>query len=88
MQSALSAVPSAVALAKAEIPNPQSAIRNPQSAIPPPPPEILAVIAAAITVALGRPHRVVSIEQSAYTPEVNVWALEGRMKQFMSHKVR
>jgi hypothetical protein len=53
------------------------------------PPEILAVIAAAIAVVIGRPHRVISVEQaSAYTPEVNVWALEGRMEHFMSHKVR
>lgn len=53
------------------------------------PPEILAVIAAAIAVVIGRPHRVLSVQQgSAYTPEVNVWALEGRMEHFMSHKVR
>ena len=53
----------------------------------PVPPEILAVIAAAVSVVLGRAHRVVSVQQSP-TPEMNVWALEGRMKQFMSHKVR
>ncbi len=53
------------------------------------PPEILAVIAAAIAVVLGRPHRVVSVQQGlARTPEVNVWAMEGRVEQFMSHKVR
>jgi hypothetical protein len=53
------------------------------------PPEILAVIAAAIAVVIGRPHRVLSVQQGlAYTPEVNVWALEGRMEHFMSHKVR
>jgi hypothetical protein len=52
-------------------------------------PEILAVIAAAIAVVIGRPHRVVSVQQgSARTPEVNVWSLEGRVEQFMSHKVR
>lgn len=53
-------------------------------------PETIAVIAAAIAVVLGRPHRVVSVHQTqqAPLPEVNVWALEGRMKQFMSHKVR
>ena len=55
----------------------------------PMPPEILAVIAAAIAVVLGRPHRVLSVQQAtAHTPEVNIWALEGRMEQFMSHKVR
>jgi hypothetical protein len=53
------------------------------------PPEMLAVIAAAIAVVIGRPHRVISVQQAlAYTPEVNVWALEGRMEHFMSHKVR
>jgi hypothetical protein len=55
----------------------------------PMPPETLAVIAAAIAVVLGRPHRVVAVQQAAAPmPEVNVWALEGRVKQFMSHKVR
>ena len=53
------------------------------------PPELLAVIVAAIAVAIGKPHRVFSVQQgSAYTPEVNVWVLEGRMEHFMSHKVR
>ncbi len=68
----------------APIPVPPKPLPAPQAT----PPEILAVIAAAIAVVLGRPHRVVSIEQTAYTPELNVWALEGRMKHFMSHKVR
>jgi len=58
-------------------------------AVEPLPPEMLAVIAAAIAVVLGQPHRVVSVQQAAaQTPEVNVWALEGRMEQFMSHKIR
>jgi hypothetical protein len=55
----------------------------------PMPPEIVAIIAAAIAVVLDRPHRVVSVQQAGgQTPEVNVWAMEGRMQQFMSHKVR
>jgi len=55
----------------------------------PMPPEILAVIAAAIAVVLGRPHRVVSVQQTpGHAPDVNVWAMEGRMEQFMSHKIR
>jgi hypothetical protein len=58
-------------------------------AVEPVPPEILAVIAAAISVVLGRPHRVVTVKQAEVpTPEINIWALEGRLKQFMSHKVR
>jgi uncharacterized iron-regulated membrane protein len=67
--------------------------------LPPPPksspavetvaPEMLAVIAAAIAVVLGRPHRVVSVQQETpHSPEVNVWTLEGRVEQFMSHRVR
>jgi hypothetical protein len=52
-------------------------------------PEILAVIAAAIAVVLGQPHRVVSVQPAAAPmAELNVWALEGRMDQFKSHKVR
>jgi hypothetical protein len=53
------------------------------------PPEIVAVIAAAIAVILGRPHRVVSVQQAvALAPEGNAWAMEGRVEQFLSHRVR
>ncbi len=53
------------------------------------PPEILAVIAAAIAVILGRPHQVVSVQQAvALAPEGNAWAMEGRVEQFLSHRVR
>jgi hypothetical protein len=53
------------------------------------PPEILAVIAASIAVVLGQSHRVLSVQQAtAHMPEVNIWAMEGRMEQFMSHKIR
>ena len=52
------------------------------------PPEILAVIAAAIAVVIGKAHRVVAVQQTAQTPTMNVWALEGRVEQFMSHRVR
>jgi hypothetical protein len=83
-------------------PNPSSA--SPASALAPPiptppktvpasdqmTPEIVAVIAAAISVVLGRSHRVVSVQQAsaARTTEINVWSLEGRLEQFKSHKVR
>jgi len=50
-------------------------------------PETVAVIAAAIAVVLGRPYRVVSV-QAAQGPDVNIWALEGRVEHFMSHRVR
>jgi hypothetical protein len=52
------------------------------------PPEIIAVIAAAIAVVLGRPHRVLSVQQGPAQPLVNAWAMEGRVEQFMSHRVR
>jgi hypothetical protein len=51
-------------------------------------PEILAVIAAAIAVVVGKPHRVLAIDKMVAGPEINVWALEGRVEQFMSHKIR
>jgi hypothetical protein len=55
----------------------------------PPSPEILAVIAAAIAAVLDKPHRVVAIQQAtALAPEGNVWAMEGRVEQFLSHRVR
>jgi hypothetical protein len=67
-------------------------IAAPPKALPAPeaiPAETVAVIAAAIAVVLDGPHRVVSVLQAAaHAPEVNVWALEGRMQQFQSHKVR
>jgi hypothetical protein len=62
---------------------------SPGPPMEPVPPEIIAVIAAAIAVVIGRPHRVVSVQQDlANTPEISVWALEGRVEQFMSHRVR
>jgi len=57
-------------------------------AVEPVRPEILAVIAAAIEVAIGRPYRVVSVHQAAHNPPMSAWALEGRVEQFMSHRVR
>jgi hypothetical protein len=51
--------------------------------------EIVAVIAAAIAVSLGRPYRLVSVNPLAVpAPHMNVWAVEGRTQIFMSHKVR
>jgi hypothetical protein len=53
------------------------------------PPEVLAVIAAAIAVGLDGPHRILSVQQADLpAPDVNVWALEGRLQHFLSHKVR
>lgn len=54
------------------------------------PPEIAAVIAAAVSVVLDRPYRLVSVQQVTVpvVPHLNVWAVEGRTQIFMSHKVR
>ena len=52
-------------------------------------PEIAAVIAAAVSVVLNRPYRLVSVQQVATpVPHLNVWALEGRTQIFQSHKIR
>jgi len=54
------------------------------------PARIAAVIAAAVSVVLDRPHRLVSVQQvtAPVVPHLNVWAVEGRTQIFMSHKVR
>lgn len=53
-------------------------------------PEIAAVIAAAVSIVLDRPYRLVSVQQVSVpvVPHLNVWAMEGRTQIFMSHKVR
>ena len=53
-------------------------------------PQIAAVIAAAVSVILDRPYRLVSVQQVTVpvVPHLNVWAVEGRTQIFMSHKVR
>lgn len=52
-------------------------------------PEIAAVIAAAVAVALDRPYRLVSVQPvPIQTPFMNVWAVEGRTQIFQSHKIR
>ena len=53
-------------------------------------PQIAAVIAAAVSIAIDRPYRLVSVQQVSVpvVPHLNVWAVEGRTQIFMSHKVR
>ena len=52
-------------------------------------PEIVAVVAAAIAVLLGRPHKVLAVQAlTVPPPHVNVWAFEGRTQIFMSHRFR
>lgn len=51
--------------------------------------EIMAIIAAAVAVSVGRPHRVLDVRQAAPTVMwVNAWAIEGRFQHYSSHKVR
>jgi len=50
------------------------------------PPEILAVIAAAIHVTLGREARIVGVTPARL--DDHTWSLEGRRQIFHSHKVR
>src|SRR5947207_741559 len=54
------------------------------------PPEIVAVIAAAVAVTLGgRAHRVVSVQPvQPSSPFMNIWAVEGRTEIFHSHRLR
>jgi len=53
-------------------------------------PQIAAVIAAAVSIVVDRPYRLVSVQQVSVpvVPHLNVWAMEGRTQIFMSHKVR
>lgn len=50
------------------------------------PPQLIAVLAAAIAVALDEPHRILHIRPVA--PEDNQWSLEGRIRHHVSHQVR
>ncbi len=51
--------------------------------------ETLALIAAAVSVVLGRPYRVVDIQKTSVAVAwVNAWAMEGRSQHYSSHKVR
>jgi len=54
------------------------------------PSHIAAVIAAAVSIVLDRPYRLVSVQQVTVpvVPHLNVWAVEGRTQIFMSHRVR
>lgn len=62
-----------------------SAPRRPESI----PAETLALIAAAVSVVVGRPHRVLDVQKAVPTVAwVNAWAIEGRFQHYSSHKVR
>lgn len=53
-------------------------------------PQLAAVIAAAVSVVMDGPYRLLSVQPvtAPVVPHLNVWALEGRTQIFMSHKVR
>lgn len=49
----------------------------------------LALIAAAVSVVLGRAHRVLDVQKASVSVAwVNAWAMEGRFQHYSSHKVR
>ncbi len=48
-------------------------------------PEILAVIAAAVSCVLDQPHRILAVKPA---PTMQHWSIEGRRQIFASHKVR
>jgi hypothetical protein len=51
--------------------------------------ETLALIAAAVSVVLGRAHRVLEVQKASVSVAwVNAWAMEGRFAHYSSHKVR
>ena len=51
--------------------------------------ETLALIAAAVAVVLGRPHRVLDVKPAGLPVSwVNAWAIEGRFQHYSSHNVR
>jgi hypothetical protein len=83
------AAPAPAPVAPAAAPVIAVAAPKPAPADEAPSPEILAVIAAAIAVVLDRPHKLVAVQPTTVAgPEGNVWAMEGRVEQFLSHRVR
>ena len=64
-------------------------VSTPTPVVEPMTPEILAVISAAISVVLGRTHQIIAVQSAGVRgPEGNAWAMEGRVEQFLSHRVR
>lgn len=66
-------------------------VRKSSASTPPENEQLLAVIAAAVHVATGRPHRIVSVSP-ARPPSVESlmlqWSMEGRRAIYSSHRVR
>lgn len=52
-------------------------------------PRVVAAIAAAITVALAQPNRIIEISAAGHPVSgTSAWAIEGRFQHFSSHKIR
>jgi hypothetical protein len=52
-------------------------------------PRVIAVIAAAITVTLEQPCRIIDIHEAGHSVGMSsAWAIEGRFQHFSSHKIR
>ena len=57
------------------------------------PPEVMAVIAAAVALVLDKPHRILAVQQLTIPQDtvlyvLNPWSMEGRFQIFRSHRVR
>ena len=90
VQSALAGALSALESARAAVGGGRALPVGTQSVATAVRPEIAAAIAAAVSVVLDRPYRLVAVQPvtAPVVPHLNVWAFEGRTQLFMSHKVR
>ena len=57
------------------------------------PPDVMAVIAAAVALVLDTPHRILAVQHLAIPQDtvlyvLNPWSMEGRFQIFRSHRVR
>lgn len=52
------------------------------------PPEVIAVIAAAVDTTLGAPHRIVAVQLADSSSGHAAWSVEGRREIYRSHRVR
>lgn len=52
-------------------------------------PRVIAAIAAAITVSIDQPYRIIDIQPAGHAVGMSsAWAIEGRFQHFSSHKIR
>jgi hypothetical protein len=51
--------------------------------------ETVALVAAAVAMVLGRPHRLLGVQPvTPVVSWVNAWVMEGRFQHYSSHKIR